>query len=648
MAKYKSRIKNKYMGSGFEGYVSSARTTEGLELAKKLQESALTGQKLLNVKIDQDKDEAIDKIQSLYSSGKSMEEIQTEILAGKHPDLTGKFIEKTTQFHLGKVKAAETIKNIEANKNEYDFENNNLNTFYQKFLPNFDEADNSFTTGFASVFNTYRADEAVKDAEVRSAFASKKKIEEGQVQLSIIPDENLESDYINTWKALNIDVPNTDGGSKPNKLYTNKELQSVIISDVESIIDTATTMEEIERAETIMNLNMGTGEDGTDLGTLNDRKSTEVNALKAKLVAKKRAVLQQTRADEAYFKGKKVEEIFTKALTPNEDGSKKSKIQLQEIQKELIQFGDLQLIATFTDFFNKNRTVNNDPAVSSQFMIDIVKGEFESYDEMITEMLARGIPESELGTANIRWNQYTKGRDEGSSPIFTSNANYKDNVTKVLKAVEESFKPDASGLPNPNAKFATFIANNFIENEILDYEDRFEKENGRKPTNAERRVFIMELGKYVIETYKSDNVPQPETLIPFKEAEEKKEKEEFEEQEYKTNTANTIQTNIENVDNITQLVKQGVENFTPYESTIGDKINIFTDEEAEDRERQISQLVNSILPQAFSGIELNDRFMKYLMDNNVDIDAILTPIAEAVGKDNQYVLEKLKGLTSQG
>ena len=540
MAKYKSRVRNKFMGSGFEGYVSSARTTEGLELAKKLQESALTGQKLLNVKIDQDKDEAIEKVQSLYASGKSMEEIQTEILAGKHPDLTGKFIEKTTQFHLGKVKAAETIKNIEANKNEYDFENNNLNTFYEKFLPNFDEADNSYTTGFASVFNTYRADEAVKDAEVRSAFASKKKIEEGQVQLSIIPDENLESDYINTWKALNIDVPNTNGGSKPNKLYTNKELQSVIIADVESIIDTATTMEEIERAETIMNLNMGTGQDGTDLGTLNDRKSTEVNALKAKLVAKKRAVLQQTRQDEAYLKGKKVEEIFTKALTPNDDGTKKSKIQLQEIQKELIQFGDLQLIATFTDFFNKNRTVNNDPAVSSQFMIDIVKGEFESYDEMITEMLARGIPESELGTANIRWNQYTKGRDEGSSPIFTSNANYKDNVTKVLKAVEESFKPDASGLPNPNAKFSTFIANNFIENEILDYEDRFEKENGRKPTNAERRVFIMDLGKYVIETYKSDNVPQPETLIPFEEAKEKKEQEEFEKQEYETNTAKSL------------------------------------------------------------------------------------------------------------
>ena len=158
----------------------------------------------------------------------------------------------------------------------------------------------------------------------------------------------------------------------------------------------------------------------------------------------------------------------------------------------------------------------------------------------------------------------------------------------------------------------------------------------------------MDLGKYVIETYKSDTVPQPKSLIPFEEAKEKKEKEEFEKKEYETNTANTIQTNIENVDNITQLVKQGVENFIPYETTIGDKINVFTDEEAEDRDRQINNLVNTILPQAFSGIELNDRFMKYLMDNNVNIDSILTPIAEAIGKDNNYVLQRLKILTSQG
>ena len=49
MAKYKSRITNKYMGSGFEGYVSSAKTTEGLELAKALQNTGERGMRIANV-----------------------------------------------------------------------------------------------------------------------------------------------------------------------------------------------------------------------------------------------------------------------------------------------------------------------------------------------------------------------------------------------------------------------------------------------------------------------------------------------------------------------------------------------------------------------------------------------------------------------
>lgn len=36
---------------------------------------------------------------------------------------------------------------------------------------------------------------------------------------------------------------------------------------------------------------------------------------------------------------------------------------------------------------------------------------------------------------------------------------------------------------------------------------------------------ITELGKYVIETYRSDNVADPKSLIPFEEAKENKKKE---------------------------------------------------------------------------------------------------------------------------
>ena len=56
-----------------------------------------------NKRIDRKKDKAIAKIDELYASGKSFETIQSEILANKHPDLTGKYIEQTTNYHAGKV-----------------------------------------------------------------------------------------------------------------------------------------------------------------------------------------------------------------------------------------------------------------------------------------------------------------------------------------------------------------------------------------------------------------------------------------------------------------------------------------------------------------------------------------------------------------
>ena len=321
MAKYKSRVKNKYMGSGFEGYVSSARTTEGLELAKKLQESALTGQKLLNVKIDQDKDEAIEKVQSLYASGKKLEDIQAEILAGKHPDLTGKFIEKTTQFHLGKVKAAETIKTIEANKNNYDFKNpeQTLEKFYEQYLPNFNEADNSFTTGFASAFNQYKADEAIKDAEKRSVYASEKKIEEGRTIISSIPTSQLKEKLVETWDNLSMQVPNTDGSDKPNTLYTNDEKMSVLLKEIESTIIEAKSLEDLDRADILLNMDLGVGADGQPRGRITDRKNDKVLLLKEKLDKRRRALEIQDRQDKEFEEKEEVKDLFAMANSDIEE-----------------------------------------------------------------------------------------------------------------------------------------------------------------------------------------------------------------------------------------------------------------------------------------------------------------------------------------
>ena len=134
MAKYKSQATTKYYGIGGTGKVYTNTQSDGL--AKSLSNAGYLIGEGENKRIDRKKDKAIAKIDELYASGKSFEDIQSEILANKHPDLTGKYIEATTNYHAGKVKAAEVIKEIEANKNKYDYTDTSqsLETFYKEYI----------------------------------------------------------------------------------------------------------------------------------------------------------------------------------------------------------------------------------------------------------------------------------------------------------------------------------------------------------------------------------------------------------------------------------------------------------------------------------------------------------------------------------
>ena len=131
MAKYKSQATTKYYGLGGTGKVYTNTQSDGL--AKSLSNAGYLIGQAEDKRIDREKDEAIAKIDKLYASGKSFEEIQSEILANKHPDLTGKYIEATTNYHAGKVKASEVIKEIEANKHKYDYRDTSqsLEVFYK-------------------------------------------------------------------------------------------------------------------------------------------------------------------------------------------------------------------------------------------------------------------------------------------------------------------------------------------------------------------------------------------------------------------------------------------------------------------------------------------------------------------------------------
>ena len=148
--------------------------------------------------------------------------------------------------------------------------------------------------------------------------------------------------------------------SVPNRLYTNQELMQVIKDDVEGLLRTAETEDDIERIEKIMALNLGQSRDGKELGSLNSRKSKDVDMLKQSLISKRNDIETDTLVKEARRKDETVKEIYKEAFASNDDGSKKSITELNNIKEKLKEFGDPKLIDTFTTFFNGNREVIND------------------------------------------------------------------------------------------------------------------------------------------------------------------------------------------------------------------------------------------------------------------------------------------------
>ena len=514
--KYNRQVTNKYYGAGNAGKVYTNTESDGL--AKSLINSSQKFGNALRTKQDLKKDKAIEKIQAMEAGGKNLETIQSEILAGKHPDLTGKYVEATTQFHSGRVKAAEVINGITTamEAGEYDISTMQLNDFYKKFIPDFDGQDTSFMAGFGSNFNYWKAKQAEKDAVERGEIIREQKISDVRTVLANVQDEDLETRYVNEWKNFGTTLRTSDNEGV-TQFYTNEELMIALRQDVASLIDSADTPEKIERAEKIMSLNLGKGRDGTDLGSLNSRKNIKTDALKAALVAKRDAITQKVRRDESYNTAKATQAIWVEAFTPNEDGTEKSPLQIQDLLKRITiaSKGDRATIESFSEYFNsdpESRQIK-DYRGSQDFLLSISMGGFSSHKEMMVEMVKEGIPQDLWAKANIRWDRYeAEYQSGGLKPIQDTDHHYVNTKNSIVKQVTEKYTKSDDGTGTAQAAQADVLR--YVDFEIEEQELRWKAE-GLDVTSKMRKDFIAEIEAYAIRTWTGndeDVFKAPETL----------------------------------------------------------------------------------------------------------------------------------------
>lgn len=549
MAKYNRQATNKYYGAANAGYVTSGSSVDGL--AKALNNAGYKigeGEKL---RIDRKKDKAIAKIDELYANGNSFEQIQSQIIAGKHPELTGKYIDATTNYHAGRVKAHEVIKNIEANKDKYDIRNQEmtLDVFYKDYMPDTSSMDSATLLGFTTQFNKYRAKDALVDAENRAAYNTEKKITDGVGLLDDIPTESLKAELPDFITSLQPLVPNTDGTDKPNVLHTNTETLAIVKRSILDIIANAKTEDDLDRADILLNTNLGYNKNGSAIGTIASRKSKDVIAIQDELTKKRRNLIANDRQEAEYQRKEKVKQIYAELYSDvtetDAEGNTITRPRTHEekmaLRDQLEAMGDVAAVANFDKAMKANLYIDDDPEILNQFVEKIYNDDFIDIDDMKAEFNKLDTNPALMGAM---LDHYENSQKDDNRTLHSTNIVYSGGAKSILNIVEaklnlldETIRDDRKALDTP-------VIERHIKREIYDFELDFFKQNGRKPTNKERETFMVNLEKYLTKVYEvvPSSTPKLETFDTQRQNEitagfdEVDRQTEIEEQEARNNT----------------------------------------------------------------------------------------------------------------
>jgi len=522
MAKYQRQGTNKYYGAANAGYVSTGSSVDGL--AKSLVNAGYKIGEAENLRIDRKKDKAIAKIDELYANGKSFETIQSEIISGKHPELTGKYIDATTNYHAGRVKAHEVIKEIETNKDKYDIRNQEmtLDVFYKDFMPDTKAMDSATLLGFTTQFNKYRAKDALIDAENRAAYNTEKKITDGVGLLDDIPTESLKTELPDFIKSLQPIVPNSDGSGNPNVLHTNAETLAIVKRSVLDIIANAQTEDDLDRADILINTNLGYSKNGSAIGTLASRKSKEVIAIQDELTKKRRTLQIQDREEADYQRKQEVKKIYAELYADvtetdaegNVTTRPKTQTEKMALRDRLEAMGDVQAVANFDKAMIADLYINDDPQILDDFITKIYSDGFADIEEMKEEFNKLDTDPRKMGAM---LDHYENSQKDDNVNLHINNLAYSSGSKAIMDIIDGAYTDSTMQNKEKAQAIAESSVRRHVIREIYDFESDFFKQNGRKPTNDERDAFMVKLENYIKKQYQNSVGQTEKPLVTFDE-----------------------------------------------------------------------------------------------------------------------------------
>lgn len=607
---YKSRVKNQYYGATFGGNIYSSRSSDTTDLVNSLKTISPDLSQIAETYVDDKRKKAEQKINELFLT-KDAATIRTEILNGEHPELSSQYVQKTVSFHTGKHEAASTIAEIEKNKKDYNFKDgDNLSSFYKKFLPDFSAKDGSYALGFASIFDEYKANAAVADAKERSDWAQEQKIAQG---VSIL-DSSQPEDIIAKANGLKLVMPPDKYNNKRRELYTNEEINDVLIAWATNKFNTATTAKEIDDAIFILKSPRKLDAKGNAvIGSLYETKREDVAKLIGQLNQKRVTLENQRRVDEKYALDDAKTNIWLKSITPKEDGSLPTLAEKDKMRQELeaLDPSDINGVNNFIAWHStdpKDKSIASTKATQA-FKLGIARGEYETRSELVQAYVENGI-QGDIDTYIRLW----KSSETTITPIFDRNPTY----TSAKDSIEEEFKvlypKDALG----NSQAALYItkAHEWMNEQILDWEQE-KRDKNETITLEDRLNFTKQLKTQAKDLFgnpqkpQTGNVPTTKELKTQELAAESLQELQEEEAMFRQQALNTVVSQVDSGDGtiiettLSDVLNQVSENIQNLEKPDLSKIRIegiITQEELfkQVNEPKMQKYIRSVLGETFN------------------------------------------------
>lgn len=493
---YKSRVTNKYLGNT-AGAPQVGKTSELQQVVNVLSTSFTPAmQKYGQLYMQDKKDQATLKMEELYASGKSEEDIKSDIMNNVHPELSSRYAQSAINVQLGKFAAADTIQTIIKNQDqyspygEYDSEGNltkepqSLHDFYSQFLPNLDGKDKNYSAGFSAVFNKYKLEEEVKDASNRAKHWQDKKIQgAANFAKTIVDIEGVE--FLNeALDDFQIELPKIDG--KKSYFLTNQEKNATLITMVNGIAKTATTVEELDTALSVLNMDRGKGKDGQLLGSLAGTNREDVVTLYNSITAKRRTLANHEIAMEKYQK----EQLYIQSTQQVVEMLQNGDMNGYNNLIETLDATDPALSAALRKFTEDRMTASKSPMELNELQARIIQGEIGYIDLM--EELSGYDADNKLSLLKL-YQQSDAIRNNQQRPYIESDIMYKNGTANISKSLLQLYTKTEKGILKTATEgyAAVTKATNYMTVEIQKAENEYREANNNKPMPLKDKIELI-------------------------------------------------------------------------------------------------------------------------------------------------------------